>query len=121
MKRYVFAVIVFLMFLPFTLQAQKHKVERAYSAYKAGSYTEALDLFKSAYSKSRDKQIKSDMVYMVSECYRLVNDPKNGELWYKNSPKSASPRPEAQYWLADCIKKNGRYQQAIEEFIKYRQ
>jgi len=121
MKRCVFVVVMLLMILPITLQAQKRKVERAYAAYQAGSYTEALDYFKSAYSKARDKQIKSDMVYMVSECYRLTNDPKNGELWYKKSAKSAFPRPEAQYWLADCIKKNGRYQQAIEEFIKYRQ
>lgn len=121
MNRYVFGVFILLMFLPMTLQAQKRKVERAYAAYESGSYTEALDLFKSAYSKSRDKQIKSEMVYMVSECYRLINDPKNGELWYKKSAKSAFPRPEAQYWLADCIKKNGRYQQAIEEFVRYRQ
>ncbi len=121
MNRFVFGILLFFLFLPLTLQAQKHKVERAYAAYEAGSYTEALDLFKSAYSKSRDKQIKSDMVFMVSECYRLTNDPKNGELWYKKAARSSFPRPEAQYWLAECIKKNGRYQQAIEEFMKYRQ
>jgi len=61
------------------------------------------------------------MVFMVSECYRLVNDPKNAELWYKKAVKSAFPKPEAQYWLAESMKKLGRYPQAIEEFRKYRQ
>jgi len=65
--------------------------------------------------------LKADMVYMVSECYRIINDPKNAELWYKKAVKSAFPKPEAQYWLAESIKKNGRYPQAIEEFRKYRQ
>jgi peptidoglycan-associated lipoprotein len=121
MKRSVFGLIILLLILPGNLQAQKKKADRAYSAFESGSYYEAIDLFKDVYSKTRDKQVKSDMVYMVSECYRQVNDPKNAELWYKKAVKASVPRPEAQYWLADCIKKNGRYQQAIEEFTKYRQ
>lgn len=119
-KSVIQIVVLFLMF-PFMLQAQKQKTERAYSAYEAGSYFEAIDLFKDVYSKTREKQLKSDMVFMVSECYRLMNDPKNAEIWYKKAVKSAYPKPEAQYWLAESIKKNGRYQQAIEEFRKYRQ
>jgi peptidoglycan-associated lipoprotein len=61
------------------------------------------------------------MVFMVSECYRLINDPKNAELWYKRAVRSPFPKPEAQYWLAEGNKKLGRYPQAIEEFRKYRQ
>ena len=61
------------------------------------------------------------MVFMIAECYRLINDPKNAELWYKRAVKSAFPKPEAQYWLAESTKKLGRYPQAIEEFRKYRQ
>jgi peptidoglycan-associated lipoprotein len=121
MKKSVFGLIILLLILPGNLHGQKRKADRAYSAFQSGSYFEAIDLFKDVYSKARDKQVKSDMVYMVSECYRLVNDPKNAELWYKKAVKASLPKPEAQYWLADCIKKNGRYQQAIEEFVKYRQ
>jgi peptidoglycan-associated lipoprotein len=121
MKKIFFRLMILLLLFPAALSAQKQKMERAYAEYGSGSYYEAIDLFKDVYSKTRDKQIKSDMVFMVSECYRLTNDPKNAELWYKKAVKSAFPRPEAQYWLAESVKKLGRYPQAIEEFRKYRQ
>jgi peptidoglycan-associated lipoprotein len=121
MNRPLILIFTLVLLLPVALSAQKQKTERAYSAYQAGSYYEAIDLFKDVYSKTRDKQVKAEMVFMVSECYRLINDPKNAELWYKRAVRSAFPKPEAQYWLAESTKKLGRYPQAIEEFRKYRQ
>ncbi|MCA1741898.1 MAG: OmpA family protein [Bacteroidales bacterium] len=121
MNRPLILIFTLVLLLPVALSAQKQKTERAYSAYQAGSYYEAIDLFKDVYSKTRDKQVKAEMVFMVAEGYRLINDPKNAELWYKRAVRSAFPRPEAQYWLAESTKKLGRYPQAIEEFRKYRQ
>ncbi|MDX9772767.1 MAG: OmpA family protein [Bacteroidales bacterium] len=119
-KSFILMVVLLLLISP-VLDAQKQKVERAYAAYEAGSYFEAIDFFKDVYSKTRDKQLKADMVFMVSECYRLINDPKNAELWYKRAVRSSFSKPEAQYWLGESTKKLGRYPQAIEEFRKYRQ
>jgi peptidoglycan-associated lipoprotein len=121
MKKSILLLTVCLLLLPAVIEAQKQKTERAYAAYEAGSYFDAIDVFKDVYSKTRDKQLKSDMVFMVSECYRLINDPKNAEVWYKKAVRSSFPKPEAQYWLAESTKKLGRYPQAIEEFRKYRQ
>ena len=121
MNNSFFRLVVLLLLIPLALNAQKQKSERAYAAFQAGTYYEAIDLFKDVYSKTRDKQVKAEMVFMVSECYRLVNDPKNAELWYKKAVKSSFPKPEAQYWLAESMKKLGRYPQAIEEFRKYSQ
>lgn len=101
--------------------SQKRKAGRAYEFFKAGEYYEAIDHFKNAYSKTKDRELKTEMVFMVAECYRLVNDPRNAETWYKRAIRSAYSRPEAQYWLADALKKNGKYQQAIDEFRKYKQ
>lgn len=83
MNRLIIIVVAVALLCPSLLMAQKQKTERAYAAYNAGSYYEAIDYFKDVYSKTRDKQLKADMVFMVSECYRLINDPKNAELWYK--------------------------------------
>ena len=41
---------------------------------------------------------------MIAECYRLTNDPKNAETWYKLAVKSSYSKPEAQYWLAESLK-----------------
>lgn len=104
-------------------QAQKRKTERAYDAYNAGEYYEAIDLFKSAYSKTKrsDRASRSELIYMIAGCYRTINDPRNAETWYKLAVRSPGSNPEAQYWLAESLKKNGKYQDAIDEFKKYKQ
>ena len=68
-----------------------------------------------------DKNTRTELVFMIAECYRLTNDPKNAETWYKLAVKSSYSKPEAQYYLAESMKKNGKYQQAIDEFKKYKQ
>ncbi len=103
--------------------AQKRKSDKAYSSFAAGEYYDAIDLFKDAYSKTKkaDKNLRTEMVFMIAECYRLTNDPKNAETWYKLAVKSSYSKPEAQYWLAESLKKNGKYPLAVDEFKKYKQ
>jgi peptidoglycan-associated lipoprotein len=115
-----FFIILFIATSPESI-AQKRRADRAYEFFNAGEYFLAIDHFKNTYSKSKDKAIKADMVYMVAECYRLMNDPKNAEIWYKKAVKNSYSKPEAQYWFAESIKKNGKYQLAIDEFKKYKQ
>jgi peptidoglycan-associated lipoprotein len=113
-------VILFIIAITI-VSAQKKKAERAYEFYRSGEYYEAIDQFKDAYSKTKDKALKAEMVFMVSECYRMINDPRNSEIWYKKAIRSSYSKPEAQYWYADALKMNGKYQVAIDEFRKYRQ
>lgn len=120
-------LLLFIILLTFVASpdgsAQKRKADRAYSAFAAGEYFDAIDQFKDAYSKTKksDKNTRTELVFMIAECYRLVNDPKNAETWYKLAVKSSFSRPDAQFWLAESIKKNGKHQQAIDEFKKYKQ
>jgi peptidoglycan-associated lipoprotein len=122
MMRSFLLLLILLVFVasPNSL-AQKRRAEKAYEFFNAGEYFVAIDHFKNTFSKSKDKAIKSDMVFMVAECYRLMNDPKNAETWYKKAVKSANSKPEAQYWLAESMKKNGKYQAAIDEYKKFKQ
>ena len=123
MKRLILFIIMLLVVVSFDTAAQKRKAEKAYSAFKAGEYFDAIDLFKDTYSKTKksDKNERNELVFMISECYRLTNDPKNAETWYKLAVKSSYSGPEAQFWLAESLKKNGKYQQAIDEYKKYKQ
>ncbi len=123
MKRFILFFILLSVFSFQDSAAQNRKAERAYAAFNAGEYYDAIDQFKDSYSKARkaDKASRTEIGYMIAECYRLTNDPKNAETWYRLSVKSATSKPEAQYWLAESLKKTGKYQQAIEEFKKYKQ
>ena len=123
MKQFLIFILLLIFVTSPEVTAQKRKSERAYSSFAAGEYYDAIDLFKDAYSKSKksDKNLRTELVFMIAECYRLTNDPKNAEIWYKLAIKSSYSRPEAQYWLAESLKKNGKYPLAIDEFKKYRQ
>jgi peptidoglycan-associated lipoprotein len=121
MKRFLLLSIALIILFSADMAAQKRRVERAYEFFNAGEYYLAMDHFKNAYSKLKDKAVKADMVYMVAECYRMINDPKNSEIWYKKAVRTAYAKPMAQFWFAESLKKNGKYPQAIDEYRKYKQ
>ena len=123
MKRIILLIIILIASISPDVSAQKRKTDRAYETYYAGEYYEAIDQFKDAYSKTNksDKNARTELVFMIAECYRLINDPRNSETWYKLAVKSSTSKPEAQFWLAESMKKNGKHQAAIDEFRKYKQ
>jgi len=121
MNRVLSYILLITLLSSSSIFAQKKRTDRAYASFHAGEYFTAIDEFKNTYSKTKDKVLKAEMVYMVAECYRLTNDPRNAEIWYRRAVKSSYSKPEAQFWLASSLKKNGRYQQAIDEFKNYKQ
>jgi peptidoglycan-associated lipoprotein len=123
MKQLFLLLIILTLASSTEISAQKRKADRAYSSFAAGEYYDAIDLFKDAYSKTKkaDKNSRTELVFMIAECYRLTNDPKNAETWYKLAVKSSTSKPEGQFWLAESLKKNGKYPLAIDEFKKYKQ
>jgi tetratricopeptide (TPR) repeat protein len=123
MKQLFLFLIILTLASSIEIGAQKRKTDRAYSSFAAGEYYDAIDLYKDAYSKTKksDKNSRTELVFMIAECYRLTNDPKNAETWYKLAVKSSFSKPDAQFWLAESMKKNGKYPQAIDEFKKYKQ
>lgn len=122
MKRISVVFIILLLISGSTLSAQKRKAAQAYASYEAGEYYDAIDLFKDTYSKTKksDKINRGEYIFMIAECYKLVNDPRSAETWYKLAVRQSS-RPEAQFYLALTLKKNGKYEQAIEELKQYKQ
>jgi peptidoglycan-associated lipoprotein len=123
MKRLLLFIILLIALTSPDVTAQKRKADKAYASFSAGEYFDAIDQFKDAYSKTKktDKNSRTELVFMIAECYRMVNDPKNAETWYKLAVKSSYSKPEAQFWFAESLKKNGKPQLAIDEFKKYKQ
>lgn len=61
MKRLIPAILLLSVFVFQDSQAQRKKAERAYEAFNAGEYYEAIDQFKDAYSKSKkaDRSVRT--------------------------------------------------------------
>jgi peptidoglycan-associated lipoprotein len=121
MKKSITLLVVLLLFITLhDVCAQNRRAERAYETFAAGEYYNAIDDFKRAYSRTNrsERDARIELAFMIAECYRLINDPGNAETWYRQAARS---KPEAQYWLAESMKKNGKFQEALEEFRRYKQ
>ena len=113
-------VVIILLLLSISMEAQSRKTRKAYDAFESGEYYEAIDLFKDAYTRTRERSEKAELNYMVAECYRLTNDPRNAESWYKKIAGKEFARPEAMLMFAESLRKNGKYEEAVEAYEEYR-
>jgi len=120
-KRIVFLSIILLLMFSLSAIAQKKRREKADEAYNAGEYYEAIDLYKDAYSVIQDKEERNRVVFMIAECYRKTNDPRRSELWYKKALGREFPDPIAQLRFAEAKKMNMKYEEAIDEFKRYKE
>src|SRR5664279_331740 len=83
----IFFILFCMLLLGLSLQtfAQKNKAYRAYAAFEAGAYSDAIDLFKEAYDVVSDKTQKTDILFHIGECYRKISMPLKAALWYKKA------------------------------------
>jgi peptidoglycan-associated lipoprotein len=99
--------------------AQTDHLQVANLAYDAKEYYAAINLFKKAYAKEKDKTNKAEVIYRLAECYRYVNDTKQAETWYRKALSIKYPETKIQLYLADAMKANGKFEEAIAEYEKY--
>ncbi len=103
------------------LFAQRNKAAKADGAYKAGEYFVAIDLYKAAYNSISDKSNKAETLFKIAECYRLVNEPLKAELWYAKAISKEIDNPMATFYLAEMQKMNLKYEEAKDNFKKYKE
>ncbi|MFB6455804.1 OmpA family protein [Chitinophaga sp. Hz27] len=69
--------------------------------------------------KMKDYQ---QVVARLAESYRLYNDYGNAETWYAQLVGFNNPQfPQARYWYGVCLRANGKYQEALDQFNKFKQ
>lgn len=116
----IFTLIALAVSVSCTVSAQKKDGEsKADQAFTAQEYYVAIDLFKKEYKAAKDKARKADIIFKVAECYRLTNNLKQAETWYKKAVKIKYPDPVAILYLADAKKANEKYSDAIVEYNNY--
>lgn len=59
-------------------------------------------------------------VHRIAECYRLLHDYDNAELWYAQAVAKPDSRfPDAAYWYGVSLQSNAKYAQAIAQYESY--
>ena len=111
----------FTFILPLLSSAQVKQAEEAEAAYKAGRYFNALELYKVAYTKETKAAAKGDLIFQVAECYRALGDAPNAQVWYEKANKARHDDPIAYYHIAEALKEQGKYAEAISAFNAYKE
>jgi peptidoglycan-associated lipoprotein len=121
MKIIHFILIVCVLTTTEIVSAQSGKASKAQAAFNAGEYYTAIDLYKAAYNSLTEKTGKAELLFQIAECYRLVNQPRQSELWYNKSIAKGISNPLAILYLAEAQKMNMKYEEAKENFKKYKE
>ncbi len=100
---------------------RKDRDAKANAAFEAGEFYEAIDLYKNAYNKIRDKNKKNETVFKIAECYRIIRDPRKAEVWYKKAVRADFQDPMIYLRFGEMLMMNENYDEAIEQFKKYQE
>lgn len=111
-----FAVIV----LAFSGAAQKNYLKDADLAYDNHQYFSAIELYKQAYVKVKKGDTKAKILYRTADSYKQINDLKGAETYFNKAIKAKYPDPAAILELADVLKEQGKYPEAIVEYNNYK-
>lgn len=121
MKKVLFLAICTLFIgISTNTNAQKGKAWRAYAAYDAGSYADAIDLFKEAYDVVTEKAEKTDILFKIAECYRKMSSPLKAAMWYKKAIDKEYKDPIVYYRYGQMLMMTEKYDDAKNQFIKYK-
>ena len=111
--------IILLLLIPVfilgTVSAQKTKKADKRMLYFA--YADAVPMLEKIIEK--DKKGKEQAMAMLADCYRMMNDPENAELWYAQTIEQEGIDPINYYYYGQTLRSQGRYEEARAQFLKY--
>lgn len=95
---------------------QKDYTKEADLIFQAESYYAALDAYKKAYAKEKKQTEKARILYRIGECYRLMQDAPQAEIWYMKAEAAEYNDPELKLHFGDVLMKQGRYDEALAKY-----
>ncbi|WP_170227975.1 OmpA family protein [Vicingus serpentipes] len=119
MKR-LFSLLTLVLCLGLSTFAQKNYKQDADMAFSGNKYYQAIDLYKKAYTKEKSKEVKAEILFKIGESYRLKEDGTQAVVWYNKAITAKYPDPLAIYYVANIFKTQGKYEDAIVEYNKYK-
>ena len=120
--RTIATILIFLFTLSINVDAQRNYSQEADESFELQQYYDAIALYKKAYSKvKKNKAEKARIRFKTAECYRMINNTKQSEAWYKRTIKAKYPDPIIWLYYADALKANEKYEDAVIEYNTYKE
>ena len=84
-----------------------------------GEYYRAIEKYRKASRKEKDREQRMIYAYQMAECYRYIGDYERAELYYKNAIRRGYPDVVALLHHADMLRATQEYEDAIETYRTY--
>ncbi|HOP03586.1 MAG TPA: OmpA family protein [Tenuifilaceae bacterium] len=112
--------VVILSIIYGALSAQTNRLKRANALYDAGGYYEAIDLFKEDIDKVNKEEVGT-YLQKIADCYRMIGNSRQAEIWYKKAISRETNDPKVFYYYAEMLKMGEKYDEALEQYLKYKE
>ena len=108
------------MAFAFSVNAQKNYLKDADLAFDNHQYFNSIELYKQAYAKVKKADVKAKILYRTAVAYQEIKDLKAAETYYSKAIKAKYADPIIYLKLADCLKSQQKYPEAIVEYNNYK-
>ncbi len=115
--RFLFSLIF--IFQSLFLFAQKN-IEKAEDSYKKGHYFNAIQDYLKDFEKTKELDIKLDLTFKIANSYYLINKYPEAEKWFSKAISGNHKDTLIYLYYADCLKSQGKYDQALEYYKKFK-
>ncbi len=109
-----------LIFGGFTVLYAQNKIRKqAHEHFTNKDYHLAAELYAKVYKSSEKSAEKTQMLFLMAECFRHINDLKSAETYYAKAIKAGYSDPIAYFYLGEIRRGLMRCDDAIEAYKKY--
>ena len=119
MNRY-FRLIIFAAVITGLSSCGAGKTGRdALLSHEIGEYYRAIEKYRKASRKEKDREKRRDYTYAIAQCYHYIGDYERAALYYQNAIRRGLEDPEAIFNLAEMQRSKQDYEDAIENYRQY--
>lgn len=122
MKPFSLILLIFtaLVFFPdISADAQSRRAQAADEDFENMRYAAAIPKYRKAYARAKRSRVERNRIsFRLAECYRLTNETRRAEAYYRRLERLNYDRVEPMVLLrlADMQRANGKYEDALENY-----
>ena len=112
-------IIILLIFIALASCSTTKLGRVAQSSQEIGEYYKAIEKYRKANRKEKDREKRMEYSYAIAECYRHIGQYEMAALYYRNTIRRSHPDPKALLWYAEMLRATQKYEEAIENYRLY--
>ena len=100
-------------------QKKSRSLRKADEAFSLEKYSDAVELYKKAYKKTKNRAVKAGIIFKQAECFRMSANIKRASSYYKRAIKAKYPDVIVHLKYADVLRMQGDLNEATTQYTIY--